>query len=176
MAVRSKGKKQPTKMRKMAARSPTPNQRMAIGIQASGEIGRKICTSGLKAISARRYQPIVSPRGIAVTAARRKPQVTRKSEATTYFSSSPCCRRSPMPRTTPHGPGSSCPGWRLTAICQRTTQHRDERDWAEPDRQFQSPPVLCFSCSGARTRLPSQALPAPTVFVVPDGLPDIAGK
>src|ERR1700722_14614651 len=105
MAVSSKEKKQPTKIRKIAERSPTPNQRMAIGIQARGEIGRKICTSGLNAISARRYQPFVRPRGIAVTAAKRKPHVTRKREATTYLSNNPCCKRSPRPRIVCHGLG-----------------------------------------------------------------------
>jgi hypothetical protein len=42
MAVSRSGKKQLRKMRNMAERSPTPNHRIAIGIQASGEIGRKI--------------------------------------------------------------------------------------------------------------------------------------
>src|ERR1700685_3878799 len=122
MAVSSREKKQPTKIRKIAERSPTPNQRMAIGIHARGEIGRKIWTSRLNAISARRYQPIASPSGMAITAARRKPHVTRNREATTYFSSNPCCKRSPMPRSVCHGPGKSWPGWLLMAICQMTSR------------------------------------------------------
>ena len=61
------------KIRKIAARSPTPNQRMASGIQARGEMGRRIWLRGLKAISPRRYQPMVRPSGIARMAAKSKP-------------------------------------------------------------------------------------------------------
>ena len=43
------GKTLARKMRKIGATSVMPNQRMATGIQAMGEIGRKIWMIGLKA-------------------------------------------------------------------------------------------------------------------------------
>src|SRR5439155_17294643 len=46
--------------------SPMPNQRMASGIQASGEIGRKISTNGSTMRSTRRDHPMASPSGIAI--------------------------------------------------------------------------------------------------------------
>ena len=48
MAVSSNGKKQPTKMRKMAARSPTPNQRMAIGNPGQRRDGAKDLNQGVE--------------------------------------------------------------------------------------------------------------------------------
>src|SRR5512140_1720067 len=53
-------------MRKIAATSPTPNQRIEIGIHARGEIGRSSWRIGLRACSPRRYQPSRRPSGIAV--------------------------------------------------------------------------------------------------------------
>ncbi len=82
ITVTSSEKKEAMKISQMAARSPTPNQRMAIGIQASGEIGRSTCTSGFHAASARRERPSAMPAGMASAAASRNPQVTRNSEAT----------------------------------------------------------------------------------------------
>jgi len=78
------------KIRKMGAASETPNHRMATGIQAIGEMGRRIWMTGLKASKARAYQPRSRPNGIPTRTASVNPQVTRKREATTYFSSSPC--------------------------------------------------------------------------------------
>jgi hypothetical protein len=49
---------------------PTPNHRIAIGIQAMGEIGRRICTNGLKVMCAPCTQPIHSPSGTATSTAR----------------------------------------------------------------------------------------------------------
>jgi hypothetical protein len=89
IAVTVSGRNEATQIRKIAVRSPTPNHRMAIGIHASGEIGRRIWIHGLSASSARRYQPIDRPSGTPSGAAATKPHVTRYSEATTYFSSSP---------------------------------------------------------------------------------------
>ena len=43
------GKTLARKIKKIGAASLTPNQRMATGIQAIGEIGRKIWMKGLKA-------------------------------------------------------------------------------------------------------------------------------
>ena len=131
----------------MAERSPTPNHRIAIGIQASGEIGRRIWIIGLSAISARLYQPMTMPRGIAVTTARPKPQVTRNNEATIYFSSNPWRTRSTMPPTTPHGPGSSCPGCRLMAICQTTSSTAMSRSGRSRTSTFEVPvPALFVQC------------------------------
>src|SRR5581483_2379842 len=59
---------------------------------------------------------------MARTAAPRKPQVTRNSEAVTYFNSSPWLTRSPMPPIVSQGPGKRCVELRLTANCQRTTR------------------------------------------------------
>ena len=58
-------------MRKMAETSPTPNQRMAIGIQASGEIGRRSCRIGFTASSPRRQSPEEHAGGDGDRAARR---------------------------------------------------------------------------------------------------------
>jgi hypothetical protein len=122
MAVSVSGSSEVRKMRKIADRSPTPNQRMAIGIQASGEIGLKICTSGSIAISTRRYQPIANPHGIPIATASMKPHVTRNSEATTYFSSSPLRASSTMPAATANGVGRRWAGCRATAKCQSTSR------------------------------------------------------
>src|SRR5438270_5126011 len=46
--------------------SPMPNHRMASGIQASGEIGRKISTKGSTICSNRCDHPMASPSGIAI--------------------------------------------------------------------------------------------------------------
>jgi hypothetical protein len=56
-------------MMKTAGRSPTPNQRIAIGIQASGEMGRKIWRNGPIARSPRRDPPRQRPSGMATSAA-----------------------------------------------------------------------------------------------------------
>ena len=42
------GNTEAMKMRKIGETSPTPNHRMAMGIQAMGEIGRSIWKMGLK--------------------------------------------------------------------------------------------------------------------------------
>src|SRR5579859_7380537 len=65
---------------------------------------------------------MVSPKGTATTTAKAKPQVTRNKEATTYLNSSPCCRRSPMPVTTPHGVGRRWMGFRVMANCQSNSR------------------------------------------------------
>src|SRR5437763_2164241 len=65
------GRNEAEKISNMAERSPTPNQRMAMGIHASGEIGRSSCSSGLKAISPRRERPRATPAGTASSSAPR---------------------------------------------------------------------------------------------------------
>ena len=53
------------KIRKIGDESPTPNQRIASGIQAIGEIGRRTWMSGLRKACAVPNQPISMPTGIA---------------------------------------------------------------------------------------------------------------
>ena len=69
------------KIRKIGEASPTPNQRIAIGIQAIGEIGRSIWKIGLSVRYAPRTQPIHRPSGTATRTASPKPTPTRNSEA-----------------------------------------------------------------------------------------------
>jgi hypothetical protein len=57
--ARRRGKKQAIKMMKIAGRSPIPNQSMANGAQARGDIGLKNWMSGLRS-----GQRIDSVRGI----------------------------------------------------------------------------------------------------------------
>jgi hypothetical protein len=65
------GKNDERKIRKIGERSPTPNHRIASGIQAIGEIGRRPCTRGFRNACAVANQPINMPTGIASAAARR---------------------------------------------------------------------------------------------------------
>src|SRR6185437_213853 len=85
IAVTVRGRNDAKKIRNIAAISPTPNHKMLIGIQASGEMGRRIWINGFSAIPGRLYQPNARPNGTAKIEAPRKPQVTRNKEATTYF-------------------------------------------------------------------------------------------
>ena len=63
------GSAEPRKMMKIAPVSPTPNHKIEIGIQASGEIGRRICRNGLTARSPRRDQPSMRPAGTPTSTA-----------------------------------------------------------------------------------------------------------
>jgi hypothetical protein len=65
------GKNDERKIRKIGERSPTPNQRMASGIQAIGEMGLSPCTSGFKRVCAVANHPMSMPTGIASAAASR---------------------------------------------------------------------------------------------------------
>ena len=69
------------KIRKIGDALPTPNQRIAIGIQAIGEIGRRIWKSGFSVAKAPRTQPIQRPSGTATSTASPKPAPTRNSDA-----------------------------------------------------------------------------------------------
>jgi len=71
------GKKEPRKMIKAADLIPMPNQNIAIGIQASGGMGRMISTSGVNVSLAIFDQPMRMPRGTAITMAIENPQNTR---------------------------------------------------------------------------------------------------
>ncbi len=84
---------------------PTPNQRMAIGIHAMGEIGRSIWKIGFKVVKAPRTHPIQRPSGIAKAQASRKPLPTRNRDAPTCSHSVPFSRSSMMPVTTCQGVG-----------------------------------------------------------------------
>ena len=95
MAATVSGATDATKMMKTAARSPTPNQRIASGIQASAEIGRTISTSGADGQSAAPVPGEKDPERDSDGTARRYPQVTRKRDATT------CLKRNPFSRELP---------------------------------------------------------------------------
>src|SRR5262245_9257461 len=99
------GKTLAKKIRNTGAASETPNQRMATGIQAMGEIGRSTWIIGLKALKAQPNQPRSRPNGTPRSTARKNPQVTRNSEATMYLKSRPFSISSTMPRATSNGLG-----------------------------------------------------------------------
>ena len=89
----------------MGEASPTPNQRMAIGIQAIGEMGRRIWKMGFSVRYAPRTQPIHNPSGTATQTASPKPAPTRMSEAPMCRHSVPSFNSSSVPVTTAHGVG-----------------------------------------------------------------------
>src|SRR6266568_2036626 len=100
------GKTLARKIKKIGAASLTPNQRIATGIQAIGEIGRKIWMKGLKAWKAREYQPRTSPSGTPSTTASVNPHETRNTDATMYLMSNPFWISSMIPRATLPGVGN----------------------------------------------------------------------
>src|SRR6266508_736232 len=75
------GNKLARKIRKIGARSLTPNHKIATGIQAIGEIGRNTWMTGLNAWKARPDQPIVTPIGMPITSASEKPAIKAASAA-----------------------------------------------------------------------------------------------
>src|SRR3984893_4312792 len=89
----------------MGEASPTPNQRMAIGIQAIGEMGRSIWKIGFNVRYAPATQPIHSPRGTATQTASPKPAPTRSSDALMWRHNVPSFNSSAVPVTTAHGVG-----------------------------------------------------------------------
>src|SRR5205807_1560989 len=105
LVARTMGKNDARKTRKIGERSPTPNHRIASGIQAIGEIGRSIWTVGLNAVKAVRYHPISIPNGSASSSAIPYPNVTRYSDAVTCRSRVPSFARLAMPRSTAGGVG-----------------------------------------------------------------------
>ena len=104
-------------MRNTGAVSFTPNHRIATGIHAIGEIGRRIWMKGFSAANAGRNHPSTSPSGTPMSTASPKPQLTRNSEATIYLSSSPCWASSPRPRRTSIGVGKMSLPEYFTAMC-----------------------------------------------------------
>jgi hypothetical protein len=85
------------KIRKIGRVSSTPNQRIATGIHAIGEIGRSAWMIGFSARNAGRNQPSTSPSGTPTSTASPNPIVTRNNDATTYLSSRPFRASSTMP-------------------------------------------------------------------------------
>src|SRR6516165_4343017 len=102
------------KIRKIGDRSPTPNQRMAIGIHAIGEIGRSIWKIGLSVRYAPPTQPIQRPSGTATRNASPKPTPTRDSDAPM------CCHKVPS-RASSHAPVTTCHGVGKMALSFFTT-------------------------------------------------------
>jgi len=86
---------------------PTPNQRMASGVQAMGGIGRSASTSGLMKSERIRNQPRTTPSVSPTTAASAKPTSTRSILAPTWRSSVPLSIRSPAAVTNVLGAGSN---------------------------------------------------------------------
>ena len=71
IVFRRMGKKTPRKMIKAADCMPIPNQTIAIGIHASGGMGRITSITGLTSPLTFSDQPMTSPRGTASTTAAR---------------------------------------------------------------------------------------------------------
>ena len=67
------GKKAPKKIMNAADFIPMPNQKIAMGIQARGGIGRMISTRGLRSSLSTFDHPITIPSGTAITIAIEKP-------------------------------------------------------------------------------------------------------
>jgi hypothetical protein len=107
IAVTISGKSDARKIRKIAERSPTPNQRMAKGIQASGERLRKKLTAGSSAALAAAACPRKSPRGTLNTTASTNPMLTRKSDAMRSVQSLPVTISSRKPSRTSVGEGKA---------------------------------------------------------------------
>ena len=112
------------KIRKTGAASDTPNHRIATGIQAMGEMGRKIWIIGLNASKALRYQPSARPAGTPTSTASPKPHVTRNKrghdvlEEQTLAGSVRRCR-APLRR----GVGNRSLPEKRTATCQHEQEH-----------------------------------------------------
>ena len=105
------------KIKKIGEAFPTPNQRMAMGIQAMGDIGRSIWKIGFNVVKAPRTHPIHSPSGTAKATASRNPLPTRNRDAPMCSHSTPFCISSPVPITTCHGVG------KMTLCVSTTTSH-----------------------------------------------------
>src|SRR5438270_6605256 len=100
------GKTLARKIRNTGAESAVPNHRIASGIQAIGEMGRRTWIIGLNAWYAGLNQPSRSPNGTPISTAKVNPQVTRKSDATMYLNNKPCSASSAIPATTSSGAGT----------------------------------------------------------------------
>jgi len=76
--LRMTGKDAASAITKIFEPSPMPNQRIASGKRASGEIGRSSSTSGSKKSLISRMRAIAMPSVTPTVTARAKPQITRK--------------------------------------------------------------------------------------------------
>src|SRR5262245_53580848 len=101
------GKKAARKIKKIGDASPTPNQRIANGIHASGDRLRKKLMIGRKAKRAARRCPIHKPIGIPVATAITKPQLTRNSQVVRSVERPPLHISSPKPCATATGDGKA---------------------------------------------------------------------
>src|SRR5450755_2079696 len=97
------GNTEEMKMRKIGETLPTPNQRMAIGIQAMGDMGRSSWKIGFKVEYAPPTHPIHRPSGTANATASRKPVPTRNKDA-------PMCSNNVPSRTSSYKPVATAQG------------------------------------------------------------------
>jgi hypothetical protein len=93
MVLMSIGKTLPTNIMKMADSKPTPNHKMAKGIQAIGGIGLRIPINKLERSCAVLDHPIKIPRGMPTTAETSKPDITRNNVKEVSAISCPLIRR-----------------------------------------------------------------------------------
>src|SRR5579862_7785322 len=107
MVARTTGKKAARKIRKMVEASPTPNQRMAKGIQAREDRLRKKFTMGRRARRGVSFCPSQTPIGIPEATAIKKPQLTRNREIMRSFTNRPVRNSSANARTTARGEGKA---------------------------------------------------------------------
>src|SRR5262249_8355979 len=145
------------KIKNIGAASDRPNHRIDSGIQAMGEMGRRIWISGLNAWAARADQPRIRPSGTPTAAAARKLQTTRNSDATAYLCSTPLEANSKPPSTTSTGVGNTRLRDQVTASCQAprraATTSRGRR--IAPAEIDDGPPrlrvrLVCASSAGGR--------------------------
>ena len=107
MVARTMGKNAARKIRKIVEASPTPNQRMAKGIQAREDRLRKKFTMGRRARRGVSFCPNQTPIGIPEATAIKNPQLTRNSETMRSLASLPVRISSPNARTTAKGEGKA---------------------------------------------------------------------
>ncbi len=75
--------------------------------------------------------------------------MTRNNEATTYFSNNPCRNRSSDAEDHSHRTWEKLPGMAIDSYLPDNDQGRDERDWAQPDKQLQASQPPSFSSLSA---------------------------
>src|SRR3954454_8460687 len=128
-------------MRKTADESPTPNQRTAKGIHASGERLRKKLTRGRKARRAAKCWPNQIPMGKAVKTASTNPMLTLKREVVISTNSRAVLISSTKPLATSCGEGNAL-------------------RWNMPARQMknQRPIIAAIAANGSRIALREFAL------------------
>ena len=100
------GKNAAKKITTMAGISPMPSHNTMNGSHATGEIGRRNCTTGFRNSQARVHQPITSPSRTANTHATTYPIKNRYMLAPTSNSNWPLSARSTRAPATEPGPGN----------------------------------------------------------------------